>query len=108
MDENKEINPYLITVIDEKGTEHIFEELDRIELTDEDDTELHYVAVTPYYDNPSEVLDAYDELIILKVDEDEDGETFLSAIEDEEEFDEISKIFEERLAEYYEIDDSEE
>ena len=55
-----------------------------------------------------EVLESYDELIILKVEEDEDGETFLSAIEDQYEFDEIGQIFEERLSEYYEIAEDDE
>ncbi|MDD6807657.1 MAG: DUF1292 domain-containing protein [Oscillospiraceae bacterium] len=108
MDENLEINPYLITVVDENGEEHIFEELDRIELTDDNDVEQRYVAVTPYEPNPDEILESYDELIILKVEEDEDGETFLSAIEDQDEFDEIGQIFEERLSEYYEIAEDDE
>ena len=50
-----------------------------------------------------EILDDDGELIILKVCE-EDGETYLEPIEDDNEFNEIGKIFEERLSELFEKD----
>ena len=34
MDKDQEYNPDIVTVVDENGVEHIFEELDRIELDD--------------------------------------------------------------------------
>lgn len=93
-------NPDLITVIDEDGHEHVFEELDRIE------NELgKYVAMTPAFTESTEIIDSDGELIILKVCEDEKGETWLNPIESEEEFSEIAAAFEERLSEYYEIED---
>ena len=68
---SEEFNPDLVSVIDENGVEHVFEELDRIET----DT-AKYVALLPVYDEAEEILDDDGELIILKVCE-EDGETYL-------------------------------
>lgn len=91
-EENEEYNPDLISVVDEDGVEHIFEELDRIE-TDEG----KYVALLPVYDDEEEILDEPEELIILEVEEDDDGETYLSQIENEDRFNEIGSIFEDRI-----------
>lgn len=99
MDEN--YNPDIVSVVDEDGVEHIFEELDRIE-TDE----ARYVALLPVYDEAEEILEDDGELIILRVSE-EDGETYLEPIENEEEFNEIGSIFEERLSELFDIQDGE-
>ena len=96
---SEEFNPDLVSVIDENGVEHVFEELDRIET----DT-AKYVALLPVYDEAEEILDDDGELIILKVCE-EDGETYLEPIEDDNEFNEIGKIFEERLSELFSFDD---
>lgn len=95
MDEN--YNPDIVSVVDEAGVAHTFEELDRIETDD-----ARYVALLPVYDNAEEIIDDDGELIILKVSE-ENGETYLEPIEDQEEFDEIGSIFAERLADYFDI-----
>lgn len=99
---SKEYDPDIVSVVDEDGKEHIFEELDRIE-TDNG----RYVALLPVYDDPAEQLEDSGEIIILKVSE-EDGEIYLSAIEDESEFNEIGNLFEERLADLFELDEEEE
>ena len=91
----EEYNPDLISVIDEDGVEHIFEELDRIE-TDEG----RYVALLPVYDEAEEIIDDDGEIIILQVEE-ENGETFLAPIENEKVFNEVGKIFEERLQDLF-------
>lgn len=96
---SEEFNPDLVSVIDENGVEHVFEELDRIET----DT-AKYVALLPVFDEAEEILDDDGELIILKVCE-EDGETYLEPIEDDNEFNEIGKIFEERLSELFDFDE---
>ena len=98
MDKEQEYNPDLITVQDDEGNEHIFEELDRIE-TDQG----RYVAMLPTFDSEEEMLESDSELIILKVFEEGD-ETYLAAIEDDDEFDEVADIFEERLQDLFEID----
>lgn len=99
---SNEYNPDLVSVIDEDGKEHVFEELDRIET----DTGK-YVALLPLYDDSEEMLEDDGELIILKATE-EKGEIYLEAIEDDEEFNEIGKIFEERLADLFEASEDEE
>lgn len=96
---SEEFNPDLVSVIDEDGVEHVFEELDRIET----DT-AKYVALLPVYDEAEEIIDDDGELIILKVCE-EDGETYLEPIEDDNEFNEVGKIFEERLSELFSFDE---
>lgn len=64
-------SPNILTVTDDDGTEHVFEELDRIE-TDTD----RYIALMPSYEDSEELLENDGELIIVKVRE-EGGETFL-------------------------------
>ena len=51
-----------------------------------------------------DMLDESGELIILRVIE-ENGETILEPIEDEEEFNEIGEIFEERLADLFDFEE---
>ena len=90
----------LVSVVDENGVQHTFEELDRSE-TDEG----RFIALLPVYDQAEEILDDDGELIILTVVEDEDGEIYLEPIEDEKLFNKIGEIFEERLADYFEFDE---
>ncbi len=99
---NEEYGPDLVSVVDEDGVEHTFEELDRIE-TDEG----KFIALLPVYDEAEEILDSDGELIILQVKEEEDGELYLEPIEDDNLFDKIGKLFEERLADIFEFDDEE-
>ena len=74
-------SPNILTVTDDDGTEHVFEELDRIE-TDTD----RYIALMPSYEDSEELLENDGELIIVKVRE-EGGETFLYPIEDDADYD---------------------
>lgn len=91
----------LVTVLDDEGNEHQFEILDAIETDDG-----RYVALLPVYDSADESLNDDGELIILEVAE-EDGEDLLVPIEDDTIFDDIADIFEERLADLYEIEEME-
>ena len=95
-------DPDIVTVEDEDGVEHEFEVLDRIE-TDDD---KRYIAMIPVFDNEQDILEDDGELIILRVTE-EDGDTILEPIEDEDEFNEIGKIFEDRLSEMFDFEDEE-
>jgi len=99
----EEYSPDIVSVIDEDGKEHVFEELDRIET----DTG-RYVALLPLYEDAQQTLEDAGELIILEVSEDEDGETYLFPIEDEALFQEVGQLFEERLSELYEFAEEEE
>ncbi len=96
----EDYNPDLVSVVDENGDEHTFEELDRIE-TDEG----RFIALLPVFEDASEIIDDDGELIILSVNEDEDGETYLEPIEDEKLFNKIGKIFEERLEDLFEFEE---
>lgn len=98
--DNNEYGPDIVSVVDENGVQHTFEELDRIE-TDEG----RFIALLPVYDEAEEILDDDGELIILSVVEDEDGETYLEPIEDEKLFNKVGELFEERLADYFEFDE---
>jgi len=89
----------IITLIDEEGVEHTFELVDTVEL--ENGT---YVALIALYQDPSDMLDDDGELIVMKVLE-EDGEEILEVIDDDDEFDEVSGIFTERLSDLYEFDE---
>ncbi len=93
----QEYNPDIISVSDDDGNEHMFEELDRIETDDG----KRYVALLPVYDEAEEVLDGDDELFVLEVVEDEDGETYLQQIESEEDLLEIGDIMFERIKKKY-------
>ena len=97
---NEEFGPDIVSVTDEDGVEHIFEELDRIETDDGN----RYVALLPVIDDEEEIHDSDGDVFILKVIE-ENGETFLVQIDDEKEFNEIGNIFEDRLIEKYESEE---
>ena len=64
----EEYTPDIVSIVDEDGKEHIFEELDRIE-TDSG----RYVALLPLPETPDQITEDDNELIILKVEE-ENGE----------------------------------
>ena len=91
----------ILTLVDEDGTEHEFEVVDSL-VTDDNE----YFALIPT--ETAENLSSDDgELVILTVVED-NGEEFLEPIEDDDEFEEISEIFMDRLEEYYDFDAGEE
>ena len=90
----------LITVVDDDGKEYLFEELDRIELDDGN----KYIAVVQVPQTDEEILTGSNEMIVLKVLE-QNGENYLVNIEDEEEENEIGKIFIERLSEEFDFEE---
>ena len=91
----------IVTVVDEEGNEHQFEIVDAIETDDG-----RYVALLPIYENPADMVDDDGELVILAVKE-ENGEDIMVTIDDDDEFEEIAEIFEERLQDLYEIEELE-
>ena len=97
-----EFGANLVTVLDDEGHQHQFELIDDIETDD-----CRYVALLPVYENPGDSVDDDGELIVLEVSE-ETGEEILVPIEDEEMFEEIAGIFEDRLSDLYEIEEMEE
>ncbi len=99
---NEEFGNNLVSVLDEDGNEHQFEILDAIET----DTG-RYVALLPVYDEPEEAVEDDGELVILEV-VTENDEDVLKTIDDDDTFEDIATVFEERLAEYYEINEVDE
>ena len=94
--EDEEYQPDLMTLEDEDGNEVTFEVIDAL-----DHKGVHYLAVVEYTENEEDAEDA--QLVILSVGEDDEGE-YLDVVEDDETLLEVSKLFEKRLSEEYEID----
>ena len=94
--DNDYIDEDIITILDDDGNKFYFLELDRIE-TDEG----KYIAMTSMDEESDEDENVYDEVIIVKV---EDDEKSLVEIKEEKELDEITKIFEKRLSEKYDLE----
>ena len=88
----------LYTLVDEEGVEQTFELMDTYET---DEGELYY-ALVPYYENPEDMVEADTELVILRSEEDENGEETLVSIDDDAEYERIGQIFMDRLSETYE------
>ena len=94
--EDEEYQPDLMTLEDEDGNEVTFEVIDAL-----NHKGVHYLAVVEYTENEEDAEDA--QLVILSVGEDDEGE-YLDVVEDDETLLEVSKLFEQRLSDDYEID----
>ena len=99
--ENEEYGNDFVTLVDENGKETEFEIVDSL-VTENNE----YFALIPT--ETADNVDSDDgELVILKVVE-ENGEEFLEPIEDDDEYNEISEIFIDRLEELYEFENEQE
>ena len=99
--ENEDYGNDIVTLVDENGKETEFEIVDSL-VTENNE----YFALIPV--ETAENVDSDDgELVILKVVE-ENGEEFLEPIEDDDEYNEISEIFIDRLEELYEFENEQE
>ena len=92
----EEYQPDLMTLEDEDGNEVTFEVIDALDYKG-----VHYLAVVESTENEEDAEDA--QLVILSVGEDDEGE-YLDVVEDDETLLEVSKLFEQRLSDDYEID----
>ena len=95
--EEEEYQPDLMTLEDEDGNEVAFEVIAAL-----DHKGVHYLAVVEYAEN-EEDLNEDAQLVILSVGEDDEGE-YLDVVEDDEVLMEVSKLFEQRLSEDYDIE----
>ena len=95
MSEMNEYTPDLFELIDEEGNKKQFELFDAVEIEGE-----QYYAMLPAIED-EDYLDSDCDLVILKSIE-ENGEEILATIDDDEEFDKVSKIFLERIDDSYE------
>lgn len=107
MEQNDRLEKDVISLLDEEGREHEFEIVDALELGDQ-----QYLALVPLYDETQaeEALEDSGELVILRVsdEEDEDGEQYLDAIEDEEEYNRVADLFMGRLEDYFDFEEGDE
>ncbi|MBQ8827077.1 MAG: DUF1292 domain-containing protein [Oscillospiraceae bacterium] len=99
MAEMNDMTADLYTLVDEDGVEQTFEMIDCMDVDDE-----RYYALVPYYDDPTKELEADTELVILKSEEDENGEEILASIDNDEEYEKIGAMFLSRLNEMYDED----
>lgn len=93
----EEYQPDLMTLEDEDGNEVTFEVIDAL-----DHKGVHYLAVVEYAEDEEDVNEDA-QLVILSVGEDSEGE-YLDVVEDDETLMEVSKLFEQRLSDQFEIE----
>ena len=99
MDNEKDYyEPDIISVTDDNGEEILFELLERYE-----NGGNTYVAITEYRDDAEEIVEADYEVLILKVLED-NGNEYLSEIENEDEFNEVSNVLMKMVEEKFEVE----
>ena len=107
MEENERVERDVISLLDEDGKEHEFEIVDALEMNDN-----QYLALVPLYDEsqPEAALEDSGELVILRVseEEDENGDQYLDAIEDEDEYNKVAELFMGRLEDYFDFEEEEE
>jgi len=96
-EEGLEFSADLITLEDEDGAEHTFELVDTLDHKGES-----YVALIP-----ADIMEEDQNLVIMKIVE-EDGEDILELIEDDDEYEEISDIFVDRLSDLFDFEDDDE
>lgn len=97
MSEMNEYTPELFELVDEDGNKKNFELIDAAELNCE-----QYYAMVPAIED-DDFLNADCDLVILKAIED-NGEEILASIDDDDEFEEVSEFFLQRMQEAFEED----
>jgi len=88
-------NDYVV-LLDDDGNEVEYEMIDAAEVDGQ-----QYVALLPVPDESEEVLEEDYQVVLLKMPEDD--EECLLTIDNEEEFNKVWAVFEERLSEDYDI-----
>ncbi len=99
--ENEDYGNDFVTLVDENGKETEFEIVDSL-VTENNE----YFALIPT-ETADNLAEDDGELVILKVVVDDNGDEFLEPIEDDDEFEEISEIFIDRLEELYDFNEQE-
>ena len=89
------------TLTDEEGNEVEFELIDTADYQG-----VTYYAMIPA-DAEGESDDGFQEYVILKMEKDENGEDMLVTLEDDEEFENVADIFDDRFSEEVDYDATE-
>ena len=100
LNDEENYEPELYTLVDEDGKEQQFEFIDEYE-----ENGIVYYALIPYIEDPDRMLESAAELVVLRLEKDENGEDVMSTIESEEEYNRIGNIFMERYMEDFDGDD---
>lgn len=100
LNDEENYEPDLYTLVDEDGKEQQFEFIDQHE-----ENGVVYYALVPYIEDPDQMLEADAELVVLRLEKDENGEDIMSTIDSEEEYNRIGNIFMERYMEDFDGDD---
>jgi len=87
----------LVVLIDEDGNEVEFEHLDTIEMD-----ENEYVVLLPV-DQGSEGEEDVEEVVILRIEHNEDGDDTFASVEDEDELQAVFEEFKLRMEDEYEF-----
>jgi uncharacterized protein YrzB (UPF0473 family) len=96
--ENMEMEDnFLVDLFDDDGNKQTFEHLDTVQVNDTD-----YVICIPYKEEED---DEVDEVVILKIDGEENGESILVPEEDLEVLDKAYELFKERNADLFDFED---
>jgi len=90
----------LIVLIDEDGEESEYEHIDTIEMDGNE-----YVILLPAGEEEEPDEQDAEEVVILKVEEDEEGEDAFISIEDEEELNRVFEEFKLRMQDEYDFED---
>jgi uncharacterized protein YrzB (UPF0473 family) len=89
----------LVVLIDEDGNEVEFEHLDTIEMD-----EKEYVVLLPVDQEENDEEDI-EEVVILRIEHNEDGEDSFASVEDEEELQAVFEEFKLRMEDEFDFDD---
>ncbi len=87
----------IVVLIGEDGEEAEFEHIDTIEMNGNE-----YVVLLPVEEQENEEVD---EVVILKVDHNEDGEDSFVTVDDEEELNSVFEEFKTRMEEEYDFEE---
>lgn len=85
----------IVVLVDENGDEVEFEHIDTIEMNDNE-----YVVLAPLEEESDEEGED-EEVIILKIEHNEDGEDSFVTIEDDDELEEVFNEFQSRMEEEF-------
>lgn len=90
----------IIVLIGEDGEEVEFEHLDTVEFDGNE-----YVILLPLDEEGEEENEEVDEVVILKVDHNEDGEDAFVTVDDEDELNKVFEEFKTRMEEDYDFEE---
>ena len=97
---NEEYGNDIVTLTDDDGKSYSFAILDAIETATG-----RYLAMVPYFSDPQEKLDDSGDLVLVKVQEDENGDEYFEDIADDDEYETIADLFIDRLQDDYDIEE---